>query len=184
MVAHYEAGERSIEVDYRSVRKEHLAAGELSAVRLAGAARGTTFRLSVQHDPERRRIALEPSYRTLHPSEGDDDAGVELAERRAEWHRDVLHENLDSLHHTATGEAPGESRPKRPVVLTRERRRPDSGRVLLTIIEIGEGAPLRHVQQLEPEDETALLLDLLSTGAHDEVFNRSLAGASELVERF
>jgi len=184
VVAHYEAGERSIEVNYRSVRKEHLAAGELSAVRLAGAARGTTFRLSVQHDPERRRIALEPSYRTLHPSEGDDDAGVELAERRAEWHRDVLHENLDSLHHTATGEAPGESRPKRPVVLTRERRRPDSGRVLLTIIEIGEGAPLRHVQQLEPEDETALLLDLLSTGAHDEVFNRSLAAASELVERF
>jgi hypothetical protein len=96
----------------------------------------------------------------------------------------VLHENLDSLHHTATGEAPGESRPRRPVVLTRERRRPDSGRVLLTMIEIGEGAPLRHVQQLEPEDETALLLDLLSTGTHDEVFNRSLAAASELVERF
>jgi glucose-6-phosphate dehydrogenase assembly protein OpcA len=184
VVAHYEAGGRSIEVDFRSVRKEHLAAGEMSAVRLGGAARGTTFRLSVQHDPERERIPPEPSYRTLHPSGGEDDAGVELAERRAEWHRDVLHENLDSLHHTATGEAPGESRPRRPVVLTRERRRTDSARVLLTMIEIGEGAPLRHVQQLEPEDESALLLDLLSTGTHDEVYNRSLAAASELVEKF
>ena len=52
------------------------------------------------------------------------------------------------------------------------------------MIEIGEGAALRHVQQLDREDEVALLLDLLSTGTHDEVFNRSLAEASALVDRF
>jgi glucose-6-phosphate dehydrogenase assembly protein OpcA len=184
VVAHYEAGGRSIEVAFRSVQREHLAAGEVSAVRVAGAAQGTTFRVSVQHDPERTRIVPEPAYRTLHPSGGEDDAGIELAERRAEWHRDVLHENLESLHHTATGQAPDETPPRRPVVMTRERRGPDSARVLLTMIEIGEGAPLRHVQQLEPDDEAALLLDLLSTGTHDEVFNRSLAAASELIEKF
>src|SRR5207302_563337 len=83
----------------------------------------------------------EPAYRTLHATGGEDDAGLELAERRAEWHRDVLHENLDSLHHTATGDPPGESRPKRPRVLSTERRRPDSARVLLTMIEIGDGEP-------------------------------------------
>ena len=183
VVAHYEAGNRSVEVHFRSVQNDDLAAGELSAVRMAGASGGATFRVSVQHDPERKRIAPEPSYRTLHPSGGEDDAGIELAERRAEWHRDVLHENIGSLHHTATGDAPGESRPRHPVVLTSERRRPDSGRVLLTIIEIGEGAPLRHVQQLDPEDEATLLLDLLSTGTHDEVYNRSLAAASALMEK-
>jgi hypothetical protein len=143
-----------------------------------------TFRLSVQHDPARGRAVAEPAYRTLHPTGGEDDAGMELAERRAEWHRDVLHENIGSLHHTATGDPPGESRPRNPMVFSTERRRPDSTRVLLTLIEIGEGAPLRHVQQLEPEDEASLLLDLLSTGTHDEVFNRSLAAASELVKKF
>jgi glucose-6-phosphate dehydrogenase assembly protein OpcA len=65
-----------------------------------------------------------------------------------------------------------------------ERRGPDTARVLLTMIEIGDGEPLRHVQQLEPEDEVSLLLDLLSTGTHDEVFNRSLAAAAELMEKF
>ena len=68
--------------------------------------------------------------------------------------------------------------------MNHERRRPDSDRVLLTIIEIGEVAPLRHVQQLEPEDEATLLVDLLSTGTHDEVFNRSLAAAAALVAKF
>ncbi len=184
VVAHYEAGGRSIEVAFRSVRKEHLAAGELSAVRIAGAARGTTFRLSVQHDPERMRSTPEPSYRSLHTTGGEDDAGIELAERRAEWHRDVLHENLDSLHHTATGDAPGESRPRASTVFRFDRRRQDSRTVLLTMIEVGEGAPLRHVQQLEGEDVPSLLLDLLSTGTHDEVYNRSLASAAELVEKF
>ena len=55
---------------------------------------------------------------------------------------------------------------------------------LLTMIEMGEVEPLRHVQQLDREDEAALLLDLLATGTHDEVFNRSLAAASELMHLF
>jgi glucose-6-phosphate dehydrogenase assembly protein OpcA len=184
VVAHYDAYPRAIEVQYRSVDKAHLAAGELSAVRIAGVSQGTTFRVSVQHDPERGHFAPGPAYRSLHPTGGEDDAGLELAERRAEWHRDVLHENFESLHHTATGDAPGESRPSQPVVFSYERRRPDSARVLLTVIEVGDAAPLRHVQQLDPEDDAALLLDLLSTGTHDEVFNRSLSAASELVNKF
>jgi glucose-6-phosphate dehydrogenase assembly protein OpcA len=183
VVAHFDAGDRSVEVDVRSVERQHLAPGELVAMRITGASRGTTFRLSVQHDPERRGRTTEPSYSTMHPTEGEDDAGFELAQRRAEWHRDVLHENLDSLHYTASGDPPGESVPRRPVVLNRDRRRSDTDRVLLTLIEIGEGAPLRHVQQLESEDEPALLLDLLSTGTHDEVYNRSLAAAAQLVEK-
>jgi len=130
------------------------------------------------------RSTPEPSYRSLHTTGGEDDAGIELAERRAEWHRDVLHENLDSLHHTATGDAPGESRPRASTVFRFDRRRQDSTTVLLTMIEVGEGAPLRHVQQLEGEDVPSLLLDLLSTGTHDEVYNRSLASAAELVEKF
>jgi glucose-6-phosphate dehydrogenase assembly protein OpcA len=184
VVAHYQVGQRMLEVDFRPVAREQLAAGELAAVRLGGASQGTTFRLTVQHDPERKSAPQEPAYRTMHPTEGEDEAGFELAERRAEWHRDVLHENIDALHHTATGDPPGESVPRRAVVMNRERRRPDSSRVLLTIIEIGEGAPLRHIQQLEPEDEAALLLDLLSTGTHDEVFNRSLAAAAALADKF
>ena len=52
------------------------------------------------------------------------------------------------------------------------------------MIEMGEVEPLRHVQQLDREDEAALLLDLLATGTHDEVFNRSLAAASELMHLF
>lgn len=184
VVAHYDAAGRSVEVDFRPVEKQHLAPGEIAAVRIAGASRGTTFRLSVQHDPDRKQAGSGSAYRARHPTEGEDDAGFELAQRRAEWHRDVLHENVDSLHHTATGEPPGESQPRPPVVVNRERRRPDSDRVLLTMIEIGEGAPLRHVQQLEPEDEASLLLDLLSTGTHDEVFNRSLAAAAALIAKF
>ena len=184
VAAYYRAGQRTVEVHFRSVRKEHLAPGELSAVRVAGTAAGTTFRLSVQRDPERAPIPPgEPAYRTLHPTGGDDEAGIELASRRAEWHRDVLNENLDSLHHTATGEPPGESRPKHPVVFTRERRRQDTAQVLLTMIEIGEGAPLRHVQQVEHHDEATLLLDLLATGTHDSVFNRSLLRAFELMRK-
>ena len=184
VLAEYKAGWRSVEVNFRSVVNEHLAPGEVGAVRIAGSSRGTTFRLTVRHDPERRRPQPDAAYRTLHPTGGEDEAGMEIAARRAEWHRDVLHENLSSLHYTATGDAPGESRPSHPVVMSFERRRPDSTRVLLTLIEIGEGEPLRHVQQLEAQDEAALLLDLLSTGTHDEVFNRSLAEASELVHKF
>jgi glucose-6-phosphate dehydrogenase assembly protein OpcA len=184
VVAHYLAGHRIVEVNFRSVRKEHVAGGELSAVRVVGASGGTTFRLTVQRDPERRPVQPpEPEYRTMHPSGGEDDAGIELAERRAEWHRDVLHENLRNLHHTATGDPPGESRPKQPVVFTRERRRADTAQVLLTMIEIGVSPPLRHVQQVEPEDEATLLLDLLATGTHDAVFNRSLLAAFELMRQ-
>jgi len=184
VAAQYEAGNRSVEVNFRPVAKEHLASGEISALSLAGSSQGTTFRLSVQHDPPRSRIPDLPAYRTLHATGGEDDAGIELAERRAEWHRDVLHENFDSLHHTATGDPPGESRPRLPRVFSTERRRPDSARVLLTMIDIGDGATLRHVQTMEPDDEVSLILDLLSTGTHDEVYNRSLGAAADLVDRF
>ena len=51
------------------------------------------------------------------------------------------------------------------------------------MIEIGEGAPLRHVQQVEHQDEATLLLDLLATGTHDSVFNRSLLRAFELMRK-
>ena len=127
VVALYSAGDRSVEVEFRSVPKAGLVAGELSAVRIAGVSRGTTFRLGVHHNPERSR-----SSETDFP----------------------------------------------------ERRHSDTARVLLTMIEIGEGEPLRHVQQLEPEDEVSLLLDLLSTGTRDEVYNRSLIAAAELMEKF
>jgi hypothetical protein len=127
VAAVYAAGDRSVEVEFRSVPKEGLVAGELSAVRIAGVSRGTTYRLDVHHNPERSRSA-----------------------------------SIDFP----------------------ERRRQDTSRVLLTMIEIGEGEPLRHVQQLEAEDEVSLLLDLLSTGTHDEVFNRSLAAAADLMGKF
>src|SRR2546423_8852303 len=80
VVAHYEAGNRFIEVDFRPVEKDHLASGEVSAVRIGGASQGTTFRLSVQHDPVRRPAVSEPAYRSLHHAGGEDDAGMELAE--------------------------------------------------------------------------------------------------------
>jgi len=184
VVVYYEVGGRTVEVQFRSVAKQHLAAGELSAVRIAGTSLGATFRLAVQRDPNRpRNTSNGNGYRVVHPTEGEDDAGLELAERRAEWHRGVLHENLSALHHNATGDPPGESRPKHPVVFSRERRGTDTAQVLLTMIEIGQGAPLRHVQQVEPEDEAALLLDVLSSGTHDTVFARSLEAASDLMHR-
>jgi len=183
MAAYYAAeGWRPVEVAFRSVPKARLASGEVATVRVGGASGGETFHLSVQRDPERGRV-VEPdtAYREVHRAGGEDDAGLELAERSAEWHRDVLHENREALHHTATGEAPGESMPKRPMVFTRERRRDDASLVLLTMIQIGDGDTLRHVQRVEPEDEAALLLDLLSSGTHDPVFVRSLAAAAELM---
>jgi glucose-6-phosphate dehydrogenase assembly protein OpcA len=127
VVAAYAAGDRSVEVEFRSVPKEGLVPGELAAVRIAGVSAGTTYRLAVHHNPERSRAPA-----------------IDFPDRRGE----------------------------------------DTARVLLTMIEIGEGEPLRHVQQLEPEDEVSLLLDLLSTGTHDEVFNRSLGAAAELMEKF
>lgn len=173
---------RTVEVQFRSVVKENLMSGELAAVRVGGVAGGTTFRLSLQREPERkRRPPDEPSYRSLHPVGGEDDAAVELASRRAEWHRDVLHEKLDTMHHLATGDPPGESRPRHPSVFVRERRRADSSHVLLTLIEIGEADPLRHVQMFATDDEATLVLDLLSNGTHDPVFRRSLTAASDLI---
>jgi glucose-6-phosphate dehydrogenase assembly protein OpcA len=127
VVAHYDSGGRTVEVAFRSVPKEGLVPGELSAVRIAGLSRDTSFRLGVQHNPPRARGA------------------------------DIDHP---------------------------ERRGQDTARVLLTMIEIGDGEPLRHVQQLENVDEVSLLLDLLSTGTHDEVYNRSLGAAAELIEKF
>jgi hypothetical protein len=120
-------------------------------------------------------------YRTLHNAGGEDEAGLEIAQRSVEWHRDVLDENAEQLHHSATGELPGEGQPQRPAVFVRERRGQENSRVLLTLIEIGEGVPLRHVQQVDPEDEATLLLDLLSHGTQDKVFARSLAAAAELM---
>jgi hypothetical protein len=93
----------------------------------------------------------------------------------------VLEENAEQLHHTATGDLPGDSQPQRPAVFVRDRRGQDNARVLLTLIEIGESAPLRHIQQVDPEDEATLLLDLLSHGTQDKVFARSLAAAAELM---
>ena len=181
VAALYSSGPHSIEVHFRSVPRERLHAGEVSAVRVAGAARGTTFRLSVERDPQRDpQVGL--GYQPLHRSDGHDEAALELAKRRAQQHRDVLHENRESLHHTATGGAPGES-PKHPLVFTHERRRPDTSRVLLTMIGIGDGEPLRHVQQIEDEDDASLLLDLLAGGTHDRVFNRSLHATFDLMRK-
>ncbi|MGH7765791.1 MAG: glucose-6-phosphate dehydrogenase assembly protein OpcA [Candidatus Dormibacteraceae bacterium] len=183
VAAHYAAdGWRPVEVAFRSVPKARLTSGEVAAIRVAGAAGGATFRLSVQRDPERpRAIKPQTAYRSIHRPGGEDDAGWELAQRSAEWHRDVLHENRDAMHHTFTGDPPGESMPKHPVVSIRERRGDDSSQVLLTLIEIRGGDTLRHVQRIEPDDEAALLLDLLSSGTHDPVFVRSLAAASDLM---
>ena len=127
VAAVYEAAGRSIDVQFRSVIKADRVSGQVCAVRLAGMAEGRSFRVSVAHDPARRRGAA---------------AAVDV-----------------------------------------ERRRGDTGRVLLTMIEIGDAEPLRHVQQLQAEDVAALLLNLLSTGTHDDVYNRSLAAASELMSR-
>lgn len=176
---------RPVQVAFRSVTKAHLADGAISAVRIGGSARGETFQLSVMRDPDRQRRTVPDvgagGFQTLHPTGGEDDAGLEIAQRKAVWHRDVLHESLDSLHHTATGEAPGESVPPRPTVFIRERRRIDTSSVLLTLIDIGGADTLRHVQRVVPDDEAALLLNLLSYGAHDRVYKRSLAAAAELM---
>lgn len=185
VAAHFTAsGWRRVQVALRSVPKAHLAEGEISAVRIGGASGGTTFNLSVLRDPGRpRRTAPDigaGGYQSLHAAGGDDDAGLEIAQRKAAWHRDVLHASSENLHHTATGEAPGESSPRKPAVFVTERRN-DNSLVLLTLIDIGGGVTLRHVQQMEPEDESSLLLDLLNHSTRDPVFTRSLAAAAELM---
>ncbi|HEV2034644.1 MAG TPA: glucose-6-phosphate dehydrogenase assembly protein OpcA [Candidatus Dormibacteraeota bacterium] len=186
VAAHFEAaGNRSLEVTFRPVPKTHLSQGEVSAVRITGASGGKTFQLSIQRDPERpRRVGPDGGageFRQLHSSGGDDDAGAEVAERKAAQHREMLLKNREALHHTATGDLPGENEVKNPTVLTRDRRHGDSALVLLTMIDIGGAETLRHVQHVESEDEATLLLELLSTGAHDTVYARSLAAAAELM---
>ncbi len=186
VAAHFSAdGWRPVQVAFRSMPKAQLAQGEVSAIRIAGAAGGRTFQLTVLRDPER---ASRPgpdigagAYRSQHVTGGEDDAGLELAQRRATWHRDVLNESRQSLHHTATGDAPGES-VSPPAVFVRERRRADNSLVLLTLIDIGGMDTLRHVQRVEPEDEATLLLRVLSFGTQDNVYERSLAAAAELMQ--
>jgi glucose-6-phosphate dehydrogenase assembly protein OpcA len=178
--AHYVAeGWRPVDVHLRSVPKAHLAAGELSAVRIAGTSAGATFRLLVERDPE-RRTGSDAAVKGLIRPGGEDEAGLEISSRQAEWHR----KNNDSLESMPIGLPLEEAKPKQRVVFTRERRRPDPSHVLLTLIEMGEGQPLRHVQQIEDQDEVALLLDILSAGTHDRVFVRSLTAASDLVRAF
>ena len=184
VAAHFAAdGWRPVEVAFRSVPKEQMAQGEISAIRVAGSAKGKTFKLTVMRDPERPRRAAPDigagAYQVLHATGGGDDAGLELAQRKAAWHRDVLHKNEESLHHTATGDPPGE-RPSQPGVFVHERRGADNSLVLLTMIDIGGADTLRHVQRVEPEDEATLLLRLLANGAHDHVYTRSLLAAAEL----
>jgi glucose-6-phosphate dehydrogenase assembly protein OpcA len=185
VVAHFaERGGRALEVAFRSVPRAHLASGEISAVRIGGASGGSTFRLTVQRDPQRQhRLTSEvgPSeLRLQHHPGGEDDAGWEVAQRAAAQHRDMLERNRQALHHTATGELPGEPAPSSSV-LARERRLDDSNVVLLTMIDIGGAQTLRHVQRVPAEDEATLLLELLSIGSNDAVYARSLASAAGLM---
>jgi glucose-6-phosphate dehydrogenase assembly protein OpcA len=175
-------GFRTVQVAFRSVDRSHLSQGEVSAIRLAGSAAGRSFSLSIQRDPQRPRRSNDSEFQRLHHTGGEDDAGMEIAQRRAEQHRDVLVRQLDSLHHTATGDAPGESVPPHPKVFVTERRRADTTDVLLTMIDLGDSETLRHVQRVPAEDEAAMLLHLLSMGARDRVYNRSLAAAAELMK--
>jgi hypothetical protein len=80
----------------------------------------------------------------------------------------------------ATGDLPGDEQRRSSTVLARERRRGEN-HVLLTMIDIGGAETLRHVQQVDIEDEATLLLKLLSTGANDTVYTRSLTAAAELM---
>jgi glucose-6-phosphate dehydrogenase assembly protein OpcA len=179
--ARYEVdGWRPVVVNFRSVSKAQLASGELSAVRIAGTSGGLSFRLTVERDPKRDREVLDMSMKPLLRPGGEDEAGLELQSRRAEFHR----KNHAVLDTPPIGSPAEEVRPKHSVVFTRERRRGDSAQVLLTMIQIGEGRPLRHVQRIDSEEEFALLLDVLSGGTHDPVFVRSLMAASELVRAF
>jgi glucose-6-phosphate dehydrogenase assembly protein OpcA len=184
LVAHFEMeGGRQIEVDFRSVPKTDMSEGEVSAIRIGGASSGRTFELTVQRDPERRhKLTSEVGPSELkyhHRPGGDDDAGLEVAHRMATRDREVLQRNREALQYTATGDLPGDAA-RRATLLTRERRLGEN-RVLLTLIDIGGAETLRHVQRVDVEDEATLLLKLLSTGAHDPVYMRSLAAAAELI---
>ena len=174
-------GWRPVQVALRSMDRGQLAQGEISSLRIAGSAAGKSFSLSIQRDPQRPRPPESGEFQRLHPTGGEDDAAMEIAQRKAARHREVVVQNLESLHHTSTGEAPGESLPPQPKVVARERRRADTSDVLLTMIDIGDGEVLRHVQRVPPLDESTMLLNLLSIGARDAVYNRSLTAAAELM---
>jgi glucose-6-phosphate dehydrogenase assembly protein OpcA len=174
-------GWRPIQVAFRSVSRSHLSQGEVSALHISGSSAGKSFTLSVQRDPQRSRRVSEAEFSGLHPTGGEDDAAMEIAQRKASQHRDVIAKNLESLHHTATGQAPGESVPRAPVVIPRERRRAETTDVLLTMIDIGDAGTLRHVQRVPAEDEAAMLLNLLTMGARDAVYTRALAAAADLM---
>jgi glucose-6-phosphate dehydrogenase assembly protein OpcA len=176
---------RIVDVAFRSVVKPGLVEGEISTVRIVGTAGGTTFRLSIARAPERTRRPtpdLGPApFQHQHATGGEDDAGMEIAQRKAAQHREMAFQNRESLHHTATGDPPGESSPPRPTVFVRERRRADNSMVLLTLIDIGGADTLRHVQRIESNDDASLLVELLAMGAHDAVFARSLAAGAGLM---
>jgi glucose-6-phosphate dehydrogenase assembly protein OpcA len=185
LVAHFEMeGGRQLEVAFRSVPKTDLAQGEVSAVRISGASAGRTFQLTVQRDPERHhRLTSEVGPSELqyrHRAGGDDDAGLEVALRTATRDHEVLQKNREALHYVATGDLPGDEQRRSSTVLPRERRRGEN-HVLLTMIDIGGAETLRHVQQVDVEDEATLLLKLLATGAHDPVYMPSLTAAAELM---
>lgn len=184
-VAHFAVeGGRQLEVAFRSMPKSQLAQGEITAVRIAGASAGSTFRLSVERDPQRQyqvsSDARPQEFLHRHHTGGEDDAGLEVAQRKAAQHREVVMRNREALHHTATGNLPG-GPAYTSTVLARERRRAENPLVLLTMIDIGGAETLRHVQRVQAEDEATLLLELLSTGGRDVVYGRSLAAAAELI---
>ena len=185
LVAHFEMESgRQLEVAFRSVPKTDLAQGEVSAIRISGASAGRTFQLTVERDPERHhRLTSEVGPSELqyrHRAGGDDDAGLEVALRTATRDHEVLQKNREALHYVATGDLPGDEQRRSSTVLPRERRRGEN-HILLTMIDIGGAETLRHVQQVDIDDEATLLLKLLSTGAHDLVYTRSLAAAAELM---
>lgn len=183
--AQFEAeGWRVVDVAFRSVVKPGLVEGEISAIRITGTAGGTTFRLSIARSPDRSwrpAVDLGPAeFKQLHAA-GDDEAGLEIAHRRAAQHREMTFQNRDSLHHTATGDMPGESVPRGATIFVRERRNPDNSMVLLTLIDIGQADTLRHVQRIEPTDDASLLVKLLALGGRDSVYTRALAAGAELM---
>jgi glucose-6-phosphate dehydrogenase assembly protein OpcA len=185
--AQYEADRwRTVEVAFRSVGKAGLVEGEIGAVRIVGTAGGSTFKVSIARAPARPRQAAPDigplAFTSLHPTGGEDEAGMEIAQRKAIQHREMAFQNRDSLHHTATGDPPGESVPPRPTVFVRERRNPDNSMVLLTLIDIGGADTLRHVQRIESTQDAALLVQVLALGAHDAVYTRSLAAGAELMQ--
>ena len=174
-------GWRPLQVTFRSVPRTHIPEGALSSVRINGGVGGKSYSLAIHRDPQRARPADPSEFQRLHPTGGEDDAALEIAQRRAQRHREVVVQNLEALHHTATGNPPGESIPPHPRVIVSERRRADTSDVLLTMIDMGDAQTLRHIQRVPALDESMMLINVLSTGAHDDVYNRSLAAAALLM---